>query len=128
MVLVLRADRTRTNAARRVAELLRQYRANVLGVVLNSCDRSEMNQYYGYGYGYGYGYLGKAGSKTKPGRGDPATTRTPAPADDGNAEGRPYSGPVPDRADDVVVGERPDPTPTGADTSSIGEQRTSTHG
>ncbi|HET8930900.1 MAG TPA: hypothetical protein VFN21_09610 [Acidimicrobiales bacterium] len=64
VLLVLRADRTRANAARRVAELLVQFRANVLGVVLNSCDRSEMNQYYGYGYGYGYGYLGKNSSKS----------------------------------------------------------------
>lgn len=56
VVLVLRAGQTRPRAAGRVAELLRGYRADVLGVVLNSVDKAEMNQYYGYGYGYGYAY------------------------------------------------------------------------
>ncbi len=126
VVLVLRADRTRANAARRVAELLGQYRANVLGVVLNSCDRSEMNQYYGYGYGYGYGYLGKTGSKTKTVRNATETPATPAPSGD-HAAGGSGSGTEPGRADDEVIEKRPEPTTTGAETSPIGDQRTSTH-
>ena len=52
VVLVLRSGQTRTGPARRVVGLLNRYRADVLGVVLNSCDRSEMDPYYGYGYGY----------------------------------------------------------------------------
>lgn len=63
VLLVLRAGRTRSKAAERVAELLRQFRAETLGIVLNGCDRTEMNQYYGYGYGYSYGYLGDKPSK-----------------------------------------------------------------
>ena len=58
VVLVLRAGQTRTGPARRVVSLLNRFRADVLGVVLNSCDRSEMDPYYGYGYGY----LGKKSS------------------------------------------------------------------
>ncbi len=52
VVLVLRSGLTRTGPARRVADLLNRYRADVLGVVLNSCDRRTMDQYYGYGSGY----------------------------------------------------------------------------
>ena len=55
-LLVLRAGRTRTNSAQRAATVLSRLRADVLGVVLNGCDRKEMENYYGYGYGYGEGY------------------------------------------------------------------------
>lgn len=62
VVLVLRAGRTRPRTAARVAELLRGYRADTLGVVLNDVDRTEMNEYYGYGAGYHYGYT-RSGSR-----------------------------------------------------------------
>lgn len=53
VVLVLRSGQTRKGPARRVASMLARYRADVLGVVLNGCNRREMDSYYG-GYGYGY--------------------------------------------------------------------------
>lgn len=55
-LLVLRAGRTRTNAAQRASTVLGRLRAEVLGVVLNGCDRKEMEDYYGYGYAYGDSY------------------------------------------------------------------------
>jgi len=55
-LLVLRAGRTRTNAAQRAATVLSRLRADVLGVVLNGCDRKEMENYYGYGYNDSYYY------------------------------------------------------------------------
>jgi Mrp family chromosome partitioning ATPase len=66
-LLVLRAGRTRTNAAQRAATVLSRLRAEVLGVVLNGCDRKEMENYYGYGYGYGdtYYYYGDSRSAAK---------------------------------------------------------------
>ncbi len=118
VLLVLRADRTRANAARRVAELLAQYQANVLGVVLNSCDRAEMNQYYGYGYGYGYGYLGR--NATKPGRGGgtdgavDATEANPKPEPGTDGAARPPG-------DDAGLNGT-DPT-SGADTAAISASR-----
>jgi capsular exopolysaccharide synthesis family protein len=53
VLLVLRAGQTRTTPAERVANLLARYQANVLGIVLNSCNPAEMDQYYGYYYYYG---------------------------------------------------------------------------
>jgi Mrp family chromosome partitioning ATPase/capsular polysaccharide biosynthesis protein len=53
VVLVLRAGQTRSGPAQRVSVVLNRFRAEVLGVVLNGCDDSEMDSYYGYGYGYG---------------------------------------------------------------------------
>jgi Mrp family chromosome partitioning ATPase/capsular polysaccharide biosynthesis protein len=53
VVLVLRAGQTRSGPAQRVAVVLNRFRTEVLGVVLNGCDDSEMDSYYGYGYGYG---------------------------------------------------------------------------
>lgn len=82
VVLVLRAGQTRTGPARRVVSLLNRFRADVLGVVLNSCDRSEMDPYYGYGYGY----LGKKSSDAgnePSARGD---DRRSAPSDSANAD------------------------------------------
>ncbi len=140
VVLVLRADRTRANAARRVAGLLGQYRANVLGVVLNSCDRSEMNQYYGYGYGYGYGYLGKAGSKSgrsrKKGHESPVTA-TPEPehradsTDDAAGTRADEHGAHPTAGGDTPAGPRAGAaadaaTPADATAPSIDEPSTST--
>ncbi len=55
VVLVLRAGQTRSGPAQRVSVVLARFRAEVLGVVLNGCDDSEMDNYYGYGYGYGEG-------------------------------------------------------------------------
>ena len=53
VVLVLRAGQTRSGPAQRVSVVLARFRAEVLGVILNGCDDSEMDSYYGYGYGYG---------------------------------------------------------------------------
>ena len=52
-MLVLRAGQTRSGPAQRVSVVLDRFRAEVLGVILNGCDDSEMDSYYGYGYGYG---------------------------------------------------------------------------
>lgn len=64
-LLVLRAGRTRTNSAQRAATVLSRLRADVLGVVLNGCDRKEMENYYGYGYGDSYYYYGDSHSPSK---------------------------------------------------------------
>ncbi|HET8931008.1 MAG TPA: P-loop NTPase [Acidimicrobiales bacterium] len=64
-LLVLRAGRTRTNSAQRAATVLSRLRADVLGVVLNGCDRKEMENYYGYGYGDTYYYYGDSRSSSK---------------------------------------------------------------
>ena len=53
VVLVVRAGHTRTASAMRAATVLSRLRADVLGVVLNGCDRKDMDSYYGYGYYYG---------------------------------------------------------------------------
>lgn len=72
VLLVLRAGRTRSKATQRVAEVLTKFRADTLGVVLNDCDKTEMNQYYGSGYGYNYGYVGSSKAKVD----DPAQVET----------------------------------------------------
>lgn len=69
-LLVLRAGRTRTNSAQRAATVLSRLRADVLGVVLNGCDRKEMENYYGYGYGYGDGYYYYGGAGGGDGKSD----------------------------------------------------------
>lgn len=53
VVLVLRSGHTRTASAQRAATVLSRLRADVLGVVLNGCDRKDMDTYYAYGYYYG---------------------------------------------------------------------------
>ena len=53
VVLVVRAGQTRSGPAQRVSVVLARFRAEVLGIILNGCDDSEMDSYYGYGYGYG---------------------------------------------------------------------------
>ena len=60
VVLVLRSGQTRTGVARRVVSLLSRFRADVLGVVLNGCDRREMDPYYGYSDGY-HGKIASSG-------------------------------------------------------------------
>ena len=52
VVLVLRAGQTRAGPAERVSNVLARYRADVLGVVMNSCDDADMDAYYGYYRGY----------------------------------------------------------------------------
>jgi capsular exopolysaccharide synthesis family protein len=52
VVLVLRSGQTRAGQAERVANVLARYRADVLGVVLNSCDDADIDAYYGYYKGY----------------------------------------------------------------------------
>jgi Mrp family chromosome partitioning ATPase/capsular polysaccharide biosynthesis protein len=65
VLLVLRAGQTRSGPAERVANVLARYRAEVLGIVLNSCDNTEMDSYYGYYQGYGEepAPTGRAGSR-----------------------------------------------------------------
>jgi Mrp family chromosome partitioning ATPase/capsular polysaccharide biosynthesis protein len=53
VVLVVRSGHTRTASAMRAATVLSRLRADVLGVVLNGCDRKDMDSYYAYGYYYG---------------------------------------------------------------------------
>ncbi len=77
VLLVLRADKTRRKPARLVAEMLRRFQADALGVVLNSCDRAEMNQYYGYGYGY----LDGSGATRTGNRGDESDSADQAPGE-----------------------------------------------
>ena len=54
VVLVVRAGQTRTGAADRVMDLLVRFKAEPIGIVLNSADESDISalNYYGYGYGY----------------------------------------------------------------------------
>jgi capsular exopolysaccharide synthesis family protein len=52
VVLVLRAGQTRAGHAERVANVLARYRADTLGIVLNSCDEADIDAYYGYYRGY----------------------------------------------------------------------------
>lgn len=58
VVLVIRSGQTRSGPAERVASLLSRFRANVIGVVLNSCAVSDMDSYYGY-----YSYYGGSGAR-----------------------------------------------------------------
>ena len=70
VLLVIRSGQTRTGPAERVASLLSRFRANVLGVVLNSCSAADMDSYYGYYYYYGgsgsRGYYGNRTPAAKP--------------------------------------------------------------
>ncbi len=50
VVVVLRAGQTRIEPAQRISSMLTRLNADVLGVILNSCDRQEMYQYYDYRY------------------------------------------------------------------------------
>ena len=54
VVLVVRAGQTRRGAADRVMDLLVRFKAEPIGIVLNSADESDISalNYYGYGYGY----------------------------------------------------------------------------
>jgi Mrp family chromosome partitioning ATPase/capsular polysaccharide biosynthesis protein len=54
VVLVVRAGQTRSGAADRVMDLLVRFKAEPIGIVLNSADESDISalNYYGYGYGY----------------------------------------------------------------------------
>lgn len=86
VLLVLRAGQTRTGPAERVSNLLMRYRADVLGVVLNSCSASELEPHYGYYYGEETAKDRKSGvrqaegstegSTEDPAQEDPVTTET----------------------------------------------------
>jgi Mrp family chromosome partitioning ATPase len=52
VVLVLRSGQTRSGHAERVSNVLARYRADTLGIVLNSCDDADIDAYYGYYKGY----------------------------------------------------------------------------
>jgi capsular exopolysaccharide synthesis family protein len=54
VLVVIGLDRTSRDAARHLAEQLRNLNARVLGVVINHLRVRG----FGYGYGYGYGYYG----------------------------------------------------------------------
>ena len=85
VVLVLRAGQTRTGPAERVSNLLARYRADVLGVVLNSCSASELEPHYGYYYGEETAKARKTASQTADdvaddaAEHDTATTETNSP-------------------------------------------------
>lgn len=87
-VLVVRAGHTRTASAMRAATVLSRLRADVLGVVLNGCDRKDMDSYYAYGYYYGSDKKKKVWQ-----RAEPATESLPPPPVDDRAPstGRPVS-------------------------------------
>ncbi len=76
VVLVLRSGHTRTASAQRAATVLSRLRADVLGVVLNGCDRKDMDTYYAYGYYYGSGekkrVWQRSGSSSEPNEEDGA--------------------------------------------------------
>ncbi len=84
-LLVVRAGRTRATAAQRAATVLSRLRADVLGIVLNGCDRKEMENYYGYGYGYNYYYYGKDANEKKR-RKRNATAKRSSPAEEFTVE------------------------------------------
>ena len=69
VVLVIRSGQTRVGPAERVASLLSRFKANVIGVVLNSCSAADMDSYYGYYY-----YYGGSGSRGYYGNRTPAAT------------------------------------------------------
>jgi Mrp family chromosome partitioning ATPase len=50
VLLVVRAGRTRVGEAERVVSLVERFRADIMGVVLNSCSPRDSAQRYGYGY------------------------------------------------------------------------------
>jgi len=81
VVLVIRSGQTRTGPAERVSSLLSRFRANLIGVVLNSCSAADMDSYYGYYYYYGgsgsRGYYGNRTPAPTPASTEPATTATP---------------------------------------------------
>ncbi len=83
VVVVLRSGQTRNRPARRVVSVLTRLQADVLGVVLNGCDRHEMDDYYGYGYGY---YLRK-GSKSNGSSPESARSDGSGPASSDRASG-----------------------------------------
>ena len=78
VVLVVRAGQTRSGPASRASQILGLYDTNVLGVVLNGCAASEMEDGYGYGYSYGYYRDDARSAKT-------TTVMTPEPSDVGPA-------------------------------------------
>ncbi len=85
VVLVLRAGQTRTGPATRVVNVLHRFRADVLGIVLNGCDKVELDAYYGYGYTYGYtrDESGRSGSNGNGNRSSSTSTARTDRADDG---------------------------------------------
>ncbi len=69
VVVVVRAGTTRRRQTKRVVNLLERLQANIAGLILNACERQDMDDYYGYGYGYylrkggkSYGYFGQESS------------------------------------------------------------------
>ncbi len=121
VVMVLRAGQTRTGPAQRASIVLNRFRAEVLGVVFNGCEDSEMDSYYGYGDSYGYGYLDASRTPVeRPGAPTPPSTAPPAPplaARNGRA-----TTPVADASAPTtpVTGAPTTPTPPAAPPSSGG--------
>ena len=84
VVLVLRAGQTRSGPAERIANVLGRYGVDVLGVVLNGCDDSELDAYEGYHYGYTTGGDEPRSRRRHRGSNDQAEA---APVDDPAATG-----------------------------------------
>lgn len=57
VLLVLRAGQSRTGPTTRAAAVLARFNAHALGVILNACDKVEMNAYYGSVDGYDYAFV-----------------------------------------------------------------------
>ena len=88
VVLVVRSGHTRTASAMRAATVLSRLRADVLGVVLNGCDRKDMDTYYAYGYYYGSEKKKKVWQRSTPEAVPPAPPSSELQADGHDA---PYS-------------------------------------
>src|SRR5690606_13125193 len=69
VLVVTRLDQTTRDAARQLAEQLRNIKARVLGVVINHLRVRGFG--YGYSYAYGYGYYGESAT-ARNGEGDGA--------------------------------------------------------
>ena len=105
VVLVVRAGQTRSGAADRVMDLLVRFKAEPIGIVLNSADESDISALNYYGYGYGY-YAHDA---------DEVDHAGPAPSKPGSNG---TAGPVPPNANGLAPRPRIQPTPPSPSPSS----------
>ena len=82
VLLVVRAGRTRVGEAERVVSLVERFRADIMGVVLNSCSPRDSAQRYGYGYYHD----ARSRKKAAEGGGSPTGDDVSAPPADGRAD------------------------------------------
>ena len=100
VVLVVRSGQTRSGPAARASQLLGRFSSNVLGVILNGCSASEIED--GYGYGYGYGYYQKDETVIRRFDEGPAPTNG-----NGSAAGRPGTATAPDEPENPTTSNPP---------------------